>query len=453
MTRRPGSINPFTVLELGLFTVLLGYASLFLATAMAQWNADDPKSYYRYLFGAAVVGAICSLRWGPDRLAHPRDKVLFWLAVLLPLYVAFQCIPLPLSIIETLSPARAELLSALTPVAGIMSSSPLTVRISETTRYLFLFTSYMLVFFAAWQSAEDVTDKPWLAVAPILIVAIPQAAFGLSQAANGGFAHGVYPVRNHFAGFLEMAFPFAVGYTADAIARARSDGRVSVKAATIISLGSSAALLILFAAMYSLSRMGLFACFASLLVMALSALRGARRPILSGAVGLLAALVLLPLLAPPELVVRFASFESGRVSVWKDTLSLIRAYPVFGCGLGGYESALLRFKTSNLLLDQDYAHNDYLQFLAELGLIGFSIGVAFGITILLRLRSSLTAPEPSHRWLAIACAGSLTAILLHSIGDFNLYVPANATLLAWICGVAAAQSSQDSSSSCSVPGS
>jgi hypothetical protein len=38
----------------------------------------------------------------------------------------------------------------------------------------------------------------------------------------------------------------------------------------------------------------------------------------------------------------------------------------------------------------------------------------------------------------MACTGSFAAILLHSFVDFNLYIPANAMLLAWIAGIAAA---------------
>jgi hypothetical protein len=35
----------------------------------------------------------------------------------------------------------------------------------------------------------------------------------------------------------------------------------------------------------------------------------------------------------------------------------------------------------------------------------------------------------------VAGAGALAAILLHSLVDFNLYIPANAMLLAWIAGM------------------
>ena len=37
----------------------------------------------------------------------------------------------------------------------------------------------------------------------------------------------------------------------------------------------------------------------------------------------------------------------------------------------------------------------------------------------------------------MACAGALAAILVHSLADFNLYIPANAMLLAWIAGMTA----------------
>ena len=144
-------------------------------------------------------------------------------------------------------------------------------------------------------------------------------------------------------------------------------------------------------------------------------------------------------LAPGQLVLRFSEVSpEGRLGVWKNTLHLITAYPLFGTGLGGYESAFEKFKTSGFELVQDYAHNDYLQFFAELGLVGFLIGGTFLFLILAKsVRFSLRHPDPNVRWLALACTGALVAIFIHSAADFNLYVPANAMLLAWICGLAA----------------
>jgi len=86
----------------------------------------------------------------------------------------------------------------------------------------------------------------------------------------------------------------------------------------------------------------------------------------------------------------------------------------------------------------DTVHNDYLQFLAELGVIGFAIA-AFGVIIVLLSAADgafRNADAASH-YIAIASLAALVAILIHSFTDYNLYIPANAMLLAWIAGIVA----------------
>ena len=68
------------------------------------------------------------------------------------------------------------------------------------------------------------------------------------------------------------------------------------------------------------------------------------------AVGMVAALVLagFVFLPPDRLILRFAQLVStdgltgeGRINLWAETIPLISAYLLFGCGLGGYESRFL----------------------------------------------------------------------------------------------------------------
>jgi O-antigen ligase len=168
----------------------------------------------------------------------------------------------------------------------------------------------------------------------------------------------------------------------------------------------------------------------------------ARTRLLACGIAGLALLAALFYLTPLMLVQRFGDHTStGRIPIWADTLHLIAAYPLAGCGLGGYESAVLQFKTTVLLNDLDYAHNDYLQYLAEMGMAGFPIAATLFVGLLVRTVRAAGLPEKESatgsRWLAVGCAGAFTAILTHSIFDFNLYVPANAVVLAWIAGIAA----------------
>jgi len=310
--------------------------------------------------------------------------------------------------------------------------------------HFLLFAGYAIVFFLARGIVRKTLDTPWLAMLPIMGIAAWQGVLGLSQflSPRAPPAHGSYAIRNHFAGMLAMSLPFALAFAGAALTSRPLRGPLPAGLALRAGVGLAAAALIGVGILASLSRGGLAACAASILVMAIlessAWLRGKRKwPILL-ALGLVAVLAL-AVLAPAQLTERLTNvtFE-GRVEVWHDTLHLIAAYPIFGTGLGGYVSAFEKFKTSEFEYVQDYAHNDYLQFLAELGVIGFAIAAALLLTALNRaVRTSQQSPDPGIHWLAVACGGALAAILVHSTVDFNLYVPANATLLAWICGITA----------------
>ena len=293
---------------------------------------------------------------------------------------------------------------------------------------------------------------------PIVGIAALEAGLGLWQYIGGTGEQvrwGTYANHNHYAGFLEMALPFAIMHPVAVLRRARSRWHSSV-APAIAASGMCALPLLIFAGIIlSLSRMGFIATCSSLFVMGAFTLgttqigwvtESRRRRWVT--VVILAALVLagFALLPPDRLIQRFATFASpdgltsdGRANFWAETIPLIKAYPVFGCGLGGYVTAFSRFKISGMLLTVDFAHNDYLQLLAELGLIGFAIGAALAFSVVrAALRGAVNPADPDARYFAVACLGALSAIAVHSLADFNLYIPANAMLLAWIAGIAVA---------------
>jgi O-antigen ligase len=197
--------------------------------------------------------------------------------------------------------------------------------------------------------------------------------------------------------------------------------------------------------------MGFVACLFSVLAMGLSLLlagspHALRRKALLG----LAFLILLAFVFLPSdlLIARFADLssaeevgEQNRLQVWKETLGLIRDFSWAGSGLGTFESVFLRYKQIGEMLRDNYAHNDYLQGLAELGLLGFSLAAIFLSLVLVKAASAIsTAAPPSVRYLAVACLGSMAAILLHSLTDFNLYVQPNAMLLSWVSAIAVSHS-------------
>jgi O-antigen ligase len=106
--------------------------------------------------------------------------------------------------------------------------------------------------------------------------------------------------------------------------------------------------------------------------------------------------------------------------------------------MGGFESVFMRYKLSDPLVTDAYVHNDYLQFLIELGMAGFIIGAVLFVCLgRTAIRAASHVQDTDARCVAVACIGAFTAIGMHSFVDFNLYIPANAMLLAWISGICA----------------
>jgi O-antigen ligase len=204
--------------------------------------------------------------------------------------------------------------------------------------------------------------------------------------------------------------------------------------------------LILAATVMTLSRMGFFAALCGLYFVGALTLgakiSGRTRWIATGVLGglLLLALIYLPTDALMSRMVNVAQGQEitgeGRVRIWNETLPLVPSYPFFGSGLGSFEFAFYRVKDTFPHAKVDFAHNDYLQILVELGVIGFAIVATLVIAVLAHaIRALRRAANYDAHALAIACSGALVAILVHSTADFNLYIPANAMLVAWIAGI------------------
>jgi O-antigen ligase len=123
----------------------------------------------------------------------------------------------------------------------------------------------------------------------------------------------------------------------------------------------------------------------------------------------------------------------------KYALDLIKDYPVFGAGPGSFYLAFPPYRKETITAFFDHAHNDYVEFAAESGILGLAI---LGTFVLLSLGAALRAQwerrDPLMRGMSFACIMGVTAILIHSWVDFNLQIPANAALfmvllaLGWI---------------------
>ena len=114
------------------------------------------------------------------------------------------------------------------------------------------------------------------------------------------------------------------------------------------------------------------------------------------------------------------------------TLRTVAEAPWLGLGLGAFQDAFAPHRP--LVIPQrfviDYAHNDYLQLLAETGVAGLAV-LAWALWALGRfvLRRWSERRDPFVRGVTIGGLGALAAVLVHSALDFSLHLPANALLV------------------------
>ena len=111
-------------------------------------------------------------------------------------------------------------------------------------------------------------------------------------------------------------------------------------------------------------------------------------------------------------------------------MNLVRDYPVIGgSGPGSFYVTFPRYRPESVVNNYfDYAHNDYIQFACESGIVGLGI---IGLFVVMTLGAALIAQwrrrNPLMRGMSFACIMGVTALLIHSWVDFNLQIPANAT--------------------------
>jgi O-antigen ligase len=266
-------------------------------------------------------------------------------------------------------------------------------------------------------------------------------------------ATGTYIYHNHFSGLLEMALPIAIMWAAWEWKKGSWQHQRPLGPALRVAALLGVATCLLLGIVASLSRMGftstiIAACLTSLAVLASYSVgrrAGDRRRIWLRAVpALLIPIIVLLILPPKELIGRFGELaaeqdltEDSRAQMWADTTRLIASSPWTGVGVGAYEHGLYRFKTAMPLYTIDFAHNDYLQFLAELGIIGTILAAALTLWILARVTVMTVWLRGSPNWeFAVGLLGVFLTIGFHSLADFNFYLPANALIMAWLAGLA-----------------
>lgn len=111
----------------------------------------------------------------------------------------------------------------------------------------------------------------------------------------------------------------------------------------------------------------------------------------------------------------------------------IRDYFWLGSGAGTFYTIFPQYRPTESRGYYDHAHNDYVEILTDFGVIGFSLFALLIISTLWQcLRAIQLRRNPMAKGIALGVFMAIIYILLHSLVDFNMQIPANALLFSTI---------------------
>jgi O-antigen ligase len=116
---------------------------------------------------------------------------------------------------------------------------------------------------------------------------------------------------------------------------------------------------------------------------------------------------------------------------------MFRDRPLTGVGLGSFETAYPPYRSFPSDFEWDHAHNDYAEALAETGLAGGALMLA-SLVLFLGVAFRTLGERLRHEsgWMQLGAALGCCGLLVHSLVDFNLHIPANAAWFAFCAGLA-----------------
>ena len=261
----------------------------------------------------------------------------------------------------------------------------------------------------------------------------------------GGLPFGPYVNRNHFAGFAELMIPIALVPLVL--------GKVRRERLFIVALF---ALVPIIALLFSASRGGIvsFIVEMALLFVLLLVRRIRSKYVLLGGMVVLVALLAVAWIGVRQVLARFSNYSALEVTSGKraamrhDTWRIFRDHPILGTGLGTLQMV---FPPYDSLYDGkivNHSHNDYLEALAETGILGGVCCAWFlGVLLVESLKGLGGLGSSFNSALNLSGLVGCSGLLVHSLFDFNLHIPANALLFFVAAHLATARIQPDSADS------
>ena len=367
----------------------------------------------------------------------------------------------------------------LTSIRRIRSAANLSCLLATTLcfSYLLIRSSSSPVDYLAWPDFYSImgclmayllvsihltkpTDRIGF-VMVLLAMAVVQVFIGLIQFSGSGnfmlfgfakgadrMASGMFISHNHFAGYLE-----AVGVMALSIA---IWGRTKFWVRLLVGYGAAVCYL---GVAIAGSRGGYLGTLCSLVVFGILGFFAAGRigrstrilgSILVAVLLGVAVMVGMRMMSSSSLLdwrIQALTTDDIRTHLWQAAWNQFRQSPAIGTGSGTYFYYGRLFRHPSVQSDPVHVHNDYLELLAEYGIVGvlgillfFGVHIWNGVRAIFQMgrRLSLSGQSQSNSMaLQMGALAAMAAYLVHSLTDFNFHIPVNALMFATFFGMLA----------------
>ena len=444
-----------------------------LAWGALSFGAVYPWGYWPLMVGCALIG-VGGLVSG-SRL--PGDGLLALLVASIALVGVIQLLPLPAPLLKQLTPSTDQvLLDYNVPYAiGVRETErvggaaghprhPLSISPSDTRLGVGFVTALGLFLVGSVRIMSRVGAIS--AIRPLMALGLVVALCSFVQAAffqdtvfgfwtpENDLARVAAPFinRNHLAGWMLMAVPLSLGFVAGSRVVIRRDNPtwqdrllwLSTRDANELILASGVTFVMALSVMLSFSRAGTSCLVIAVLAFVTLGFQGRWGLTKKAAVFLYGAFLVLAVLTwvgVDRIGQRFAALPTDigdRLGPWSDALGVFEDFPLAGTGIHTYSVAMLFYQNYESSFHFAQAHNDYLQLLAEGGVMLAVPTVALIGLLLLHVRRRFREGRDDDRtwWLRVGAVCGLGAIALQELVDFSLQIPGNAVLFCFTIAVA-----------------
>lgn len=387
----------------------------------------------------------------------------FWIAVPLILigYLIFQSIPLPLDVVELLSPMRAERIKMVNELAGTNHYWTTLSDSGITGLYRSFFFFGLLLYYCSLRRILSGDDQFLSKLILILVVVgIFEALYGILQfvkpqlgilwlTIKSRAAHGTIIYKNQYASMLNMLWPIAI--TGGVISRINKKKKsrshtsknklqsTTVEVFTTIKLQSPiflfGAVVMILAVLFSLSRGGILSMILIGLLLIIMFPLSLKYKLLFLGVFSTVVFGYVVLLGLDTLVNRFGSLGAsgfGRLDIYLGSIPMLLDNWLTGVGLESYNllsPVYLKGFPENIHFDR--VHNEYLEIMIELGipfgtlLLCWIVGGM--INLFIRLSGAMKYNKSDDTLIAVGVAVfcGLIGFLVHGIVDFGWRLPVN----------------------------